>query len=273
MHAMARLARLLAERYDAREAQTIARWAAEDILGKNVFDPPEAFRTAWENACEQLVAGVPLAYVTGKSNFYGIDFWVTPDVLIPRPETEELVEWVVSEWADRPACSVLDVGTGSGCIAVMLQRLLPEARVSALDVSEAALHVARTNAARLSPGIFFWEKNFLTEKLPEPVDVLVSNPPYVATTESEQLAAHVLEHEPHLALFAPQQDPLIFYRRLAEVAQTQLLPGGAVYAEINALRAADTLAVFRDAGFEATLREDLSGRPRMISARRGGDYR
>jgi release factor glutamine methyltransferase len=269
MNALEKLAEELLALYDEREANTIARWAAEDILGKNTENPPPQLLDFWQSAQKRLLNGEPLAYVTGKTNFYGFDFLVSPDVLVPRPETEELVHWIFSDWKKSPAPKIMDVGTGSGCIAITLQKLMPQSSVSALDTSEKALAIARTNAEKLRAEVTFLQLDFLNSSLQEMVDVIVSNPPYIdPETERKEISPRVMQHEPHLALFSPPHDPLAFYRRLAEEALTKLRPKGALYAEMNALRALETADLFERAGFIIEVRKDLSGKDRMIKCQK-----
>jgi release factor glutamine methyltransferase len=264
MNAVEKLAEELLALYDPREARNIARWAGEDILGKNRFEPTPNQSPVWDYACTRLLSGEPLAYVTGKSCFFGLDFEVSPAVLIPRPETEELVDWILADEKKRPTPRIIDVGTGSGCIAVTLGKKMPTAQITGIDISPAALSVAQSNARRLAPQVTFALCDFLTSPLPHPVDVIVSNPPYIAPEELHELSESVYAHEPHLALFAPPEDPQAFYRRLANEATNSLFPGGAVYMELNALRAEDTVRLFLAEGWQIELRNDLAGKPRML---------
>ncbi len=272
MNTLEKLAEELLTLYDEREANTIARWAAEDILGKETEYIPPYLLELWQSARMRLLNGEPLAYVTGKSNFYGFDFSVSPDVLVPRPETEELVHWVFSDWKKSVAPKIMDVGTGSGCIAVTLQKLMPHAFVTAVDKCEKALAVAQQNAEKLKAGVTLLQLDFLNSSLPEMQDVIVSNPPYIdPETERKEISPQVMQHEPHLALFSPPHDPLAFYRKLAEEAQEKLLPGGALYAEMNAMRALETADLFARAGFVVEIRKDLSGKDRMIKCRKADE--
>lgn len=269
-----RLKQALAHRYDDREAGNIARYAMEDLFGfMNAHHAsekpfPEELRGDWDNACARLSAGEPLQYVTGKAFFYGLELAARPGALIPRPETEELVEWVVFDLQKQDKPSILDIGTGSGCIAIALKKNIPSAVVSATDISPEALSIAAENAAHCQTEINFFQHDVLNEELPGRWDVLVSNPPYISSSEASDLAEHVVAHEPHLALFAPGPDPLVFYRAIAEKAKTALNPGGSIYVEIHAHHARQTMNVFQSAGYrEVDMKKDLDGKWRMISCK------
>jgi release factor glutamine methyltransferase len=196
---------------------------------------------------------------------------VTPATLIPRPETEELVQLIVREQHARPALSVLDVGTGSGCIPLALCQELQPTRTVAVDVSAEALEVARRNAIRYGCEIDFQQLDILTQTpsglLAQTLDVLVSNPPYVLENERPLMRPNVLNYEPATALFVPDQDPLLFYRRIAELGVTLLRPGGAVYFEVNEQYAAEVVALLMNLGYtEATAQQDMFGKNRMVRA-------
>ena len=269
--AVTRLVRI----YDANEARSIAFLLLEGqfglsraavLAGKAVPLPDPA---GWGESLRRLESHEPVQYVTGLAHFYGLPFRVNPQVLIPRPETEELVEWVVREHAGRPV-RILDVGTGSGCIAVSLAKALPRATVSALDVSPGALQTARENAAFNGAAVHFLEADVLRwETAPAlaglTFDVVVSNPPYVTVGEKPSMRANVTDFEPHLALFVPDADPLLFYRVLAAFCRQRLSPGGACYLEINEQFPGPTEAVLREAGLSGTqVHTDLFGKPRHV---------
>lgn len=212
----------------------------------------------------------PLQYILGESRFYGMDLHVTPDTLIPRPETEELVDLIVEQNGKRVDLSVLDIGTGSGAIAIALSRNLPFSRVSALDISEAALKVAQENAKNLHARIDFIHADiFRYEPAPESLDIIVSNPPYIAEEERCAMERNVLEYEPAGALFVPDAQPLIFYSRIAETARTGLKQGGLLYFEINP-RFADSLEALLDKeGFRDIERfKDISHRIRFMACKK-----
>jgi len=274
-------------RYGSREGALIADWVMEHLTGLRKLDrlvrKTEVFSAAalrlYDRYTEELVAGRPVQYVLGESWFGGLKFYVDERVLIPRPETEELVDWVLAEAGDavtggdaaaqgRPA--VLDVGTGSGCIAIMLARGLPDAAVYAVDVSAGALTVAKRNAEELEAAVRFLELNFLDdsswERLPA-VRWLVSNPPYIPARERHTMAPHVVDAEPALALFVPDEDALVFYRALGMFAKKRLVAGGALYAEIHEeLGAAVTGILIQQGALEVIVRKDLQGKDRMVKA-------
>ena len=268
--------------YDANEARSIAFLLLEHhfglsraavMTGKTVLLSDS---TGWMESLRRLERHEPVQYVTGITHFYGLPFRVNPHVLIPRPETEELVEWVVREHSGRPL-RILDVGTGSGCIAVSLAKALPLARVWALDVSPKALQTARENAALNGADVRFLEANILQwENAPAladlPFEVVVSNPPYVTVAEQALMRNNVTDFEPHLALFVPDADPLRFYRVLAAFCRQRLPPGGACYLEINEQFPGPTEVVLRDAGLTDTqVHTDLYGKPRHIKAVQPGE--
>ncbi len=216
----------------------------------------------------RLQAEEPLQYILGYTYFGGRKFAVTPAVLIPRPETAELVEWIAQEHTGT-APRLLDIGTGSGCIAVSLAILLPEADITAWDISPEALAIARQNARTNHANVRFAEVDILRYEVAQPstYEVIVSNPPYITESEKADMEAHVLNWEPHSALFAPPQDALAFYRRIAETGMQLLTPGGALYFEINRQFASEVTNVLRTSGYEKIcLRQDMSGHDRMIKA-------
>ena len=217
------------------------------------------------------IAGEPLQYLLGHTDFYGLCLRVTPDVLIPRPETEQVVEEALRLIRGIDAPRVLDAGTGSGCIALAIQHERPEAHVYACDVSESALAIARANAGALRLDVRFAQADLLQPhfagELPNRLDLLISNPPYVPNIEAATLAPE-LAHEPALALFAGD-DPLLFYRALTRHAGQMLRPGGFLVCETHADFGADVQRLVAEAGLEqATLRHDLAGRPRIVWAQR-----
>lgn len=243
----------------------------------------EAQFQQWESIRLRLQNQEPIQYILGSTSFYGLPFAVNPAVLIPRPETEELVTWIVEHFSlldlnltsnfQLPTSNllpILDIGTGSGCIAIALAKNLPEAQVFALDVSDKALETARLNAQRNAVQIKFISQNILeTQKLDQQFDVIVSNPPYVRELEKHEIQANVLEHEPHLALFVADDDALLFYRKIGELAFEFLTPKGNLFVEINQYLGEDTLQLFRSIGFtNLELKKDLYGNDRMIRASR-----
>ncbi len=228
-------------------------------------------KTTIRDIVERLTTYEPIQYILGKTDFCGIEFSVTPAVLIPRPETEELVGMIVRDYPQGDI-DVLDIGTGSGCIAVSLGKLLSGSRVSALDVSAEALDVARKNALDNNVEVFFYETDILQPlvaagSIETTFDVIVSNPPYVMEKEKAGMEKNVLGYEPSLALFVPDDDPLLYYRHIARFARQKLKEKGRLYLEINAQMGdaiVDNLRMMKFGGVE--LLRDLSGKDRFIKA-------
>ncbi len=224
---------------------------------------------AFERILDRLKNGEPVQYVLEEAWFYDLRFWVTPHVLIPRQETEELVYWILQDWQNQKSgVKLVDLGTGSGCIPIALQKNLPEAETFACDISSEALLVAQENALKNDTSIHFFKANLLQQPdLPLPLfDVMVSNPPYVTHKEKKEMHTKVLHHEPHLALFVKDEDPLIFYRAVAKLAQHHLAPHGCLYLEINQYLGAETQKMLTDLHFKTELRKDLNGNDRMLKA-------
>jgi release factor glutamine methyltransferase len=225
----------------------------------------------WNAVLEQLQQEIPIQYLLGKTSFYGLDFEVNTAVLIPRPETEELVEWILESQKSKPESQkvkILDIGTGSGCIAISLAKNLPDATVFALDVSEEALATAKKNAENNSVNVTFIHQNILeTEDLLQQFDIIVSNPPYVRNLEKEEIKKNVLENEPHLALFVADNDALVFYKKIAQLAQKNLLPNGQLYFEINQYLGKEMVNLLEKMNFKTIdLRKDIYGNDRMTKA-------
>src|SRR5690606_7892180 len=177
----------------------------------------------------------PIQYITQQANFFGYDFKVSPATLIPRPETEELVDWVLNEMKKQPQKNwrVLDIGTGTGCIPITIKKEFPLAEVFAMDISTEALNIAKQNAENLNASVTFIEQNILSTKQLDSYDIIISNPPYVRNLEKAEISENVLQHEPHLALFVDDNDPLIFYRKITQLAQKSLTENGLLFFEIN----------------------------------------
>lgn len=215
----------------------------------------------------RLVKGEPLQYILGEARFYGMDLYVSQSVLIPRPETEELVDIIVTR-NPGPDLRVLDVGTGSGAIAIALSRNLPFSKVTAIDISEDALVVARKNAAALHACIDLIHADVFTyEAASDSFDIIVSNPPYVAESERKDMDSNVLDYEPAQALFVSDDRPLIYYSRISEIAIRSLVPGGRLYFEINPMFADSLRAMLESDGFVSVeIMEDISRRKRFASA-------
>ncbi|MDI5886356.1 peptide chain release factor N(5)-glutamine methyltransferase [Flavobacterium yafengii] len=230
----------------------------------------EAEMVVWNSILEQLKQEIPVQYLLGKTSFYGLDFEVNENVLIPRPETEELVEWILESQKSKVESQnirILDIGTGSGCIAISLAKNIPNAAVFAIDVSEKALAIAKKNAERNAVEVTFINQNILeTEDLRQQFDIIVSNPPYVRNLEKEEIKKNVLDNEPHLALFVEDNDALIFYKKIAELAQKNLSENGQLYFEINQYLGKETVDLLEKMNFKnIELRKDIYGNDRMIS--------
>lgn len=261
-----------------REAALIADWIMEALSGRRRLErllmkteplSPEMLAT-YRRYKHELLAHRPVQYVLGETWFAGMKFFVDERVLIPRPETEELVDWMAKELSDMTPGGLLDIGTGSGCIAISLARKLPLISVHAVDVGNDALDVARHNALELNAPVTFHQLDFLDRAdwttLP-PVRWLVSNPPYVPFRESASMDPHVVGSEPHLALFVPDTDALVFYRALGEFALRRLEKNGALYAEIHEEKGPAIRELFSQSGAtEIIVRKDLQGKDRMIKA-------
>ncbi|WP_080905288.1 peptide chain release factor N(5)-glutamine methyltransferase [Parabacteroides sp. Marseille-P3160] len=220
---------------------------------------------------KRLQTGEPIQYLLGRAEFLGLSLRVNPAVLIPRPETEELVDRILRTEKGK-ALRILDIGTGSGCIAIALAKFLPESRVTALDLSPEALDIARSNATEQQVTIRFIQADILRTKetealLSQPFDLIISNPPYVLESEKAMMEPNVLDYEPATALFVPDNDPLLFYRSIAETGLSLLRPGGSLYFEINARCGAITLDMLRRKSYSSIeLSQDLSGKDRFIKA-------
>lgn len=237
----------------------------------------------WETVLSQLKEQKPIQYILGETEFYGLPFYVNENTLIPRPETEELVDWIIKEnlkitSSVRPLGSgekfkelkILDIGTGTGCIAISLAKNLPHAKVFAMDVSEKALEVARKNANRNEVTVTFLHQSILeTDDLKHSFDIIVSNPPYVRHLEKEQMKPNVLEFEPHLALFVEDDDALLFYRKITELATKNLADNGQLYFEINQYLGEGMEQLLEQNNFRnIELRKDIYGNHRMIFGRK-----
>ena len=223
---------------------------------------------AFETAANQLLAGRPIQYITGKAWFMGAAYAVNEQVLIPRPETEELVDWVI-EYAEikGKALRILDIGTGSGCIAIALKKALPEATVVAIDISTNAIKIAESNAVALNAEIEFVALDILnTAFLPGQYDVIVSNPPYIPMHEMKNMELQVTDHEPNIALFVPDEDPLVFYKAIARLAKLHLSSNGQLFFEIHYDQGDAMIQLLDEMHFHAELRPDLFEKDRMIRA-------
>jgi release factor glutamine methyltransferase len=260
----------LSQIYDLLESKNIAKYYLDDTYGVKYILSQKTMSGTEEDKflvdLEKLVNKVPLAYVTCKSFFYGLEFYVNEAVLIPRPETEELVDWLVKDMKlSGSQKKIIDIGTGSGCIACTIKKMLPSAQLTAVDVSEEALAVCIENAKRLDLELTAKQvdvlsvdnKIFLSE-----YDVIVSNPPYITVEEKKLMDSNVLDHEPHLALFT-DSDALVFYRKIAELINPA---NHIVYLELNQYYAEEIRMIFHEQGMKTELREDMQGNMRMLKA-------
>lgn len=261
--------------YEIVERSSILSMLLEESLGMNnveahIYHHKEIRAeqlSELKQRCQQLALNIPVQYSYQKAYFFGLELYVDPRVLIPRQETEELVDWILQTiigWG-IPPLRILDIGTGSGAIAIALKKQLPQLQLTAMDISAEALEVAQANAKRNKVDICFLQQDILqVEDLGQPFDIIVSNPPYVREQEKQQMHPNVLEHEPHLALFVPDDNPLLFYDKIATIATRNLDPQGSLFFEINQYLGKEMLQMLRQKGFHSKLRKDLNGNDRMI---------
>lgn len=265
--------------YPSEEINSFFNLLTEAFLGMSRLDlaldrnkrlnPSEEMK--FREAIHRLLDHEPVQYIIGETEFFGLKFRVNKNVLIPRPETEELVQWVLDDLKiqdfDNP--SILDIGTGSGCIAITLAKLLPDAAVTAIDISSEALQIAKTNAELNNLDVHFLQQDVLTlEEVAQKFDVIISNPPYVREMEKREMHRNVLEHEPHLALYVNDEDPLVFYRKITKLAAGGLNEKGNLYFEINQYLASETDEILRKNGFATQLHKDIFGNDRMLKGSR-----
>ena len=269
-----RVADSIKELYGEVEARQIAEMIITECgnISRNqlIVDPDKELEIKdIDRIIEELRSWRPVQYVIGRADFDDMSLEVREGVLIPRPETEELVEWIASESAED--ARILDVGTGSGCIAIALSRRLKSSRVWALDISTEALDIARRNGQRYAPSVEFIQGDALqdfSELVSEKLDVVVSNPPYIPRSDEHSMRRNVTDYEPSTALFVEDSDPLIFYRSIARTARRMLKAGGRLYYEIYEHFAADMVAMLEAEGYsEVTVREDFRGKERMVCAK------
>ncbi|MGN1245696.1 MAG: peptide chain release factor N(5)-glutamine methyltransferase [Muribaculaceae bacterium] len=266
----------LAGIYPKEEIDAMVRIIFEQLMSYSTVDMvlradsevPEFIAAKIDDVVARLQRHEPLQYILDDAYFYGMHFHVTPATLIPRPETEQLIDLIVGENDNRSDLAVLDIGTGSGCIAIALARSLRFPTVSAIDISPDAIAVAERNARELKAKIGFTVADILTAVPPkEQYHIVVSNPPYIALSESKAMDSNVLDYEPHSALFVPDADPLLFYRAITHYTLSALKPGGRLYFEINTRFADDTARLLADAGMEQVeLHRDYTQRLRFASA-------
>jgi len=267
----------LASVYDVLEADAVTTLVLSELTGNSKAKLkafPETALTDDQSEkltiiLDQLKKGEPVQYILGYTEFYGLNFEVNPNVLIPRPETEELVNWII-ESAVSPAINILDIGTGSGCIAITLKHELAQSTVSAIDISAGALETAKRNASLNKVDVHFIHADILAHEnisIDEKLNIIVSNPPYVTETDKRQMHANVTDFEPHSALFVPEENPLLFYKVIASFAAKNLKPNGLLFFEINESYGKETIELLTNKYFNnIELRKDMSGRDRMIKA-------
>ena len=271
-----RIGVVLSNRHTSHEElSAIVRAVCCDILGvststyylKEELTLTDEQKGRLDDTISRLQQGEPLQYIEGKAPFCGMDFLVTPATLIPRPETAELVDWIARDNTSQNP-RILDLGTGSGCIAISLSKRLPQATVEACDISHEALETAKENGVRNEAKVSFFHHDMLdlATPLPHSYNILVSNPPYIKQSEAAEMEGHVTQWEPHTALFGPDDDAMRFYRAIAEIGRTDaLLPGGSIYVEINQALGEETVALFEGYGYkEMELRKDIYGNDRMV---------
>ena len=242
-----------------------------DVALNPNFELSEAEVEKWNAILAQLQQEKPIQYITGEAWFYSLKFEVNENTLIPRPETEELVEWILnSSITQHPSPNIiLDIGTGTGCIPIALKANLPQANVSAIDVSEKAIEVAKRNAELNKVEVNFIQANILEvedlSQLPSSYNIIVSNPPYVRNLEKQEIKKNVLDYEPHLALFVEDTDALLFYRKIAQLAIKNLSPNGLLFFEINQYLGKETVELLQNLGFKnIELKKDVYGNDRMV---------
>ncbi|MBQ4821186.1 peptide chain release factor N(5)-glutamine methyltransferase [Aquimarina sp. MMG016] len=271
--------RALSRLYDADEVMSFFYILTEEVLGFRRVDVALNLEKKlsdnevlkFSNIQQRLENQEPIQYILGEAEFYGLRFKVDSNVLIPRPETEELVDWIIKDYRTvKDKIKILDIGTGSGCIAVTLAKKIPNAEVYAIDISQKAIEVARNNAKFHNVEIKFIHKDILAENdLAEKFSVIVSNPPYVRELEKQEMRPNVLDHEPYQALFVSDEKPLVFYKKITELALQSLKAEGVLYFEINQYLSELTKKMMKETGFNSLeLRKDIRGNDRMIKANR-----
>ena len=260
--------------YDADEAKALVRWVLDvhfglswaDILCGKVSELSPDLQEELLQIMLRLEQGEPVQYIIGVADFYGRQFHVAPGVLIPRPETSELCRWILEGEAAK---TILDIGTGSGCIAITLALEMPEAKVLAWDISDEALHIARQNAQTFGADVLFEKRDALNISLTSQYDLIVSNPPYIKPQERDEMAKNVLDYEPEQALFAPEDDPIIFYECIGEYAWKCLKSGGLLFFELNPLTVEDVRRYLLQFGFsDIEIRHDQYGKQRFLKAKK-----
>ncbi len=264
---------LISSTYDTVEARSISHMVFKEVLGydtiKLILNENDLLLAPLFEQLDQIAYLLnqhkPIQYILGYEDFLGNRYTVNESVLIPRPETEELVLWIVENNKHQEELNILDVGTGSGCIAISLKKLIPSAKVTAIDVSKEALIVAEKNALNNQAEVKFSQKDILQESLDTRYDIIVSNPPYVLESEKKEMRKNVLDYEPSTALFVPDNDPLLFYKRITKLAETNLSTRGELYFEINESYAQECLLLFNNDVWKLPeLKHDIRGKARML---------
>ena len=267
----------IAGTYDADEASSIFYIAAEKISNRNrsqvILNQTEEVKALeleqYTAVINELIAGKPIQHILEEAYFFGLHFTVNSDVLIPRVETEELISWILDEVSSSSKLTLLDVGTGSGCIAITLKKHLPEATVYALDISKPALAIAKKNALANGAALQFVSSSIFDYQTHVKFDLIVSNPPYIKEDEMQAMQSIVLDHEPHQALFVSNENPLLFYNSIADFAIIHLTEGGHLFFEINEYLGPETVKMLRIKGLKnIVLRKDMQGKNRMIYCRK-----
>ena len=267
---------VLAEKFPKREAEQLMRILLEDLFGidwnQQLMNPDlridEHQHYQLGEAVKRLLSGEPVQYVTGMARFCDLLIKVSPAVLIPRPETEEMVQKICASMPKEKTMRIWDIGTGSGCIAIALAKQFPNAEVIAFDVSEEAFQISKENAESNGAKVTFVQDDVLnptSDYFTQPVDLVVSNPPYVCDSERAAMEANVLDWEPETALFVPDDDPLRFYHQILALAKKQLNPNGQIWFEINERMGEELVSLCREMGFSnAEILEDFAGKPRFV---------
>ena len=261
---------LLEGKFGIREATNMVSLLMEDKYQVTNLNADRLFehKLEMEYMGDRLVTGEPVQQITGIGHFYGYKYKINRHVLIPRPETEELVHWILTDYKkDRSQKDLLDIGTGSGCIPITLKKKHPQFRIFGIEYSMDAFNVTRINAKKHKVQFQGYRFDFLDEDIWPQMgkwDIIVSNPPYITESEKNLMSENVLDYEPEMALFV--NDPMIFYRKIAAFSQDHLHVGGSIYLEINQYRAEETIAIFEKEAYKVELKVDLQGNPRMIKA-------
>jgi len=264
----------LSKIYDESEAEQLfyialeelLNWKRVDFILNTPFELDDQMYEKFQFVLDELIAEKPIQYIFNKAYFYGLDFFVNENTLIPRPETEELVEWILNTILEKPnkTWRILDIGTGSGCIPISIAKYAKNVQIYSLDVSKKAIEVAEKNARENEVEVVFIQQSILETNQLDSYDIIVSNPPYVRNLEKAEIKNNVLEHEPHLALFVQDSEPLIFYRKIISLAEKSLSMNGYLFFEINQYLAKETLELFNESFSDVVLRKDFLGNDRMI---------